>query len=71
MFVSITQLSEKLNLKISFIRQLVFRKQIPYLKIGKLVRFKESEIVDWLKQKEVAGNSREEYKATETKKEGL
>lgn len=37
-----------LNVKISRLRMAVFRKEVPYIKIGRLVRFSESQLHAWL-----------------------
>ena len=41
------------NLKKSWLRRQVFLKQIPYLKIGGLIRFDLQEINEWLESKRV------------------
>ncbi|MGZ3731897.1 MAG: helix-turn-helix domain-containing protein [Bdellovibrionota bacterium] len=37
-----------LNLKPSKIRSMVFRRELPYIKIGRLVRFQRQEIDAWI-----------------------
>jgi excisionase family DNA binding protein len=37
-----------LNIKVSRLRMAVFRKELPYVKIGRLVRFSQSQILQWL-----------------------
>jgi excisionase family DNA binding protein len=44
-------LAKKLDVKESTVRSWVFKKEIPFRKIGRLVRFSESAIQDWLKEK--------------------
>jgi len=48
--LSIDETSSYLNLKISKLRSMVFKKEIPFLKIGRLVRFEKSQLDQWLKQ---------------------
>lgn len=46
--LSIQEASTYLNLKISKIRSMVFKKEIPNHKIGRLVRFNKCELDSWL-----------------------
>jgi len=46
--LNVEQLALYLNLKPSKIRMMVFRKEVPYLKIGALVRFHRQAIDAWL-----------------------
>lgn len=43
------QLAAKLNVKVSKVRSMVFRREIPSVKIGRLVRFDSNSINEWLK----------------------
>jgi excisionase family DNA binding protein len=49
---STKELAKKLEVKESTVRSWVFKKEIPYVKIGRLVRFRKSAILDWLSEKE-------------------
>lgn len=49
-FLNIEEASFYLNLKVSKLRSMVFKKEIPFLKIGRLVRFEKSQLNQWLKQ---------------------
>jgi excisionase family DNA binding protein len=49
--LNITELSSFLNLKIASIYDLVYRKQIPYTKIGNRLRFDVGLIDKWLEAK--------------------
>jgi excisionase family DNA binding protein len=49
----VEETAEKLNIKVSRLRQAVFRKEINYVKIGALVRFREEDL-----QKFIERNSR-------------
>jgi excisionase family DNA binding protein len=49
---TLSELAKYLNAKESWIRSLVLKRKIPYLKIEGLLRFKKEAIDEWLKQKE-------------------
>ncbi len=49
--LNITELSSYLNLKIASIYDLVYRKQIPYTKIGNRLRFDTGLIERWIEAK--------------------
>lgn len=49
--LSIEEASEFLNLKVSWLRSAVFKDKIPYLKVGRLVRFDQSDLVKWIEEK--------------------
>jgi excisionase family DNA binding protein len=49
-FLTINEASIYLNLKVSKLRNLVFKKQIPIIKIGRLIRFEKSQIDLWLRK---------------------
>lgn len=46
--MTISQLAERLGITERHLRWLVAERRVPYLKVGRLVRFDVSEIVDWL-----------------------
>ena len=46
--MSIDQLAQRLGITVRHVRRLVADKRIPYLKVGKLVRFDSEEIAQWL-----------------------
>ena len=48
--IDINELAEILNIKVSKVRSMVFKNEIPYIKLGRLVRFKTEEIQNWLDQ---------------------
>lgn len=52
---TITDVAEHLNTTERHIKELVYRRQIPYCKVGRLVRFKPAEIEAWLDATKVAG----------------
>ena len=49
--LTIEDASNLLSIKVSRLRTAVFRKEIPYIKIGRLVRFKESDLMEWVESK--------------------
>ncbi len=53
MMLDIHQLSEELKISESGIYQWVSQRKIPFVKIGRLVRFDSEEIQKWLKGKKV------------------
>ena len=48
------QLAERLGVSPRFVRRLVEERRVPFLKVGKFVRFDPAEIADWLEVKRVA-----------------
>lgn len=46
--LNITELAEYLSVKEASIRSWVYKKKIPFIKVGKLVRFKVEDIELWL-----------------------
>jgi len=52
-FVGIEEMAEYLGLKKGTLYAWIFRREIPYLKIGRLVKFDIMEIEKWLKEKRV------------------
>ena len=51
--LTIQEAAEFLNLKVSRMRTAVFKKEIPYIKLGRLVRFDPNDLIKWVeKQKE-------------------
>ena len=47
--LTINDLSQITSLKESHIRSLIFKKQIPHIKMGRLIRFRLQDIEDFLK----------------------
>ena len=52
--LSVSELSEKFNLPVSWIYSRTRINKIPHYKIGKYVRFNETEVWEWLKRKNEA-----------------
>jgi excisionase family DNA binding protein len=51
--LTIAELSNLLNVKPSWLRSMVFKKQIPFLKIGKHIRFSKAEIQKWIEERKI------------------
>ena len=52
------ELSQILHVKVSTIYQWTHMGLIPFLKIGKLIRFKEEDIKEWISKKKIRNKSR-------------
>ncbi len=50
-YFTITELAERLSLKVKAIYDLVYTKRIPYTKVGNRLRFQKELIDSWLKSK--------------------
>ncbi|MBN1621438.1 MAG: excisionase family DNA-binding protein [Endomicrobiales bacterium] len=50
-YIDIIELSKYLSIKKSTIYDLVYKKSIPYIKIGRLLRFNRETIDQWIKQR--------------------
>lgn len=48
-----------LSVKLNWIRKAVFNKRIPYLKVGRLVRFKVEELQEW--QRTISNAAQNEF----------
>jgi excisionase family DNA binding protein len=48
--LSINEASSYLSLKVSKLRSMVFKREIPMVKIGRLVRFNKLELDQWIEQ---------------------
>jgi excisionase family DNA binding protein len=53
MWLTVGQVSEYLNIKPKTIYRLVSLNSIPYYKVGKLVRFNQSDIDTWMETKRI------------------
>lgn len=51
--LSIEEASNFLSIKVSRLRTAVFRKEIPFVKIGRLVRFKQDDLLNWIEDNTV------------------
>jgi excisionase family DNA binding protein len=46
--MSIDQLAQRLGITVRHVRRLIAEERVPYLKVGRLVRFDPAEIATWL-----------------------
>lgn len=46
--LTIEDAGKLLNLKISRIRMAVFRREVKYIKLGALIRFKKDHLMEWI-----------------------
>lgn len=51
--LTVDQAAERLNVSTRFVRRLVDERRVPYLKIGKFVRFAEDELDAWIEAKRI------------------
>jgi excisionase family DNA binding protein len=51
-YLTVSELAEIIGSSESFVRKLVFRNQIPYIKIGKLVRFRSIDVNRWIDEQQ-------------------
>jgi excisionase family DNA binding protein len=49
--LTITEVSERLNVQVRHVRRLVAERRIPYVKWGHLIRFDAAEIDRWLDER--------------------
>ena len=53
--LTIEEVADYLNVKVSWVRSAIFRREIPYLKVGSLVRFRAKELHEWIEKNSVSG----------------
>lgn len=51
--MTIKEASQFLNVKVSNLRTAIFMRKIRYLKIGALIRFNKSDLIQWLEEQVV------------------
>jgi len=52
-FMDIKELSDKLGVEVSTIYKWTHQRKIPFIHVGKLVRFSETDVMKWLQQRTV------------------
>ena len=52
-FLDVKELAEYLGVKVATIYSWTFQRKIPYLKIGRCVKFDIKKIEEWIKEREV------------------
>lgn len=56
--LTVEDLAQRLSVDVSFVRHLVYRRRIPYVKVGPYVRFDVADVVRWIAtQRVVAGSA--------------
>lgn len=50
-FLKIDEAAKLINIKISRIRNLVFSRKIPFIKVGATVRFSRGKLISWMESK--------------------
>lgn len=53
--LTVESLAELLAIEVSFVRRLVFQNRIPYVKVGRYVRFVPSDVARWIESQKIAG----------------
>ena len=51
--LTIIDISRILNVKVSWVKSAIFKRKIPYIKVGHYVRFDEKEIESWIKRHKI------------------
>lgn len=69
--INVKQVSELLEVHVSTVYDWVNRGSIPYVKLGRLVRFKKAEIFRWIDSHEIRPKSRPTRKKTRTQSTSL
>lgn len=52
-YLKIKELCELIDITLSKARSLVFHKKIPYYKVGNEIRFKASEVEEWIAERKI------------------
>ncbi len=55
-FLTIDELAGQLAITERHVRRLVAEKRVPYLKVGRLIRFDADEIMEWIETRRVSGS---------------
>ena len=55
--LTLKEIAEQLNVKESWLKAMIFRNEIPYIKIGKHIRFGQSEIQKWVEERKIQEGS--------------
>jgi excisionase family DNA binding protein len=51
--LTIDQLADRLGVNVRHIRRLIAERRVPYLKVGRLVRFDPADVASWLARNRV------------------
>jgi excisionase family DNA binding protein len=66
--INITELGRLTSIKVATLRKYVAKRKIPFVKVGRLVRFRPSEIDVWIASRTVAEVKAEARKAADKEK---
>ncbi len=56
--LDIEQAARRLGVDVRFMRRLVFEKRLPYIKVGKFVRFEPDDIEAWIADRRIEAQYR-------------
>ncbi len=56
--LDIEQAARRLGVDVRFMRRLVFEKRLPYIKVGKFVRFEPDDIEAWIADRRIEAQHR-------------
>ncbi len=56
--LDIEQAARRLGVDVRFMRRLVFEKRLPYIKVGKFVRFESDDIETWIADRRIEAQHR-------------
>lgn len=56
-YIDFQEVCTLLKLKPTHLRSLIFKKVIPYIKIGRLIRFEKNALQEFLKQNSIGGSN--------------
>ncbi len=51
------QLANELGVSVRYVRRIVAKRRIPYVKVGRLVRFQRDEVDDWIEANRIAAHT--------------
>ena len=66
--IDITELGKRTSIKIATLRKYVAKRKIPFVKVGRLIRFRPSEIDGWIASRAVAEIKAEAMEKAEKEK---
>jgi excisionase family DNA binding protein len=55
--LTLNEMAEQLNVKQSWLKAMIFRNEIPFIKIGKHIRFSPKEIQKWIEDRKIQEDS--------------
>jgi excisionase family DNA binding protein len=54
--LTVDELAEHLGVNVRHIRRLIAERRVPYLKVGRLIRFDPADVASWLARSRVDGH---------------